>query len=176
MAPTTLMRNRNGKKPDSSNNKTTSPSFTPKRQLTHTHPPAGNPPIAVPPLTIQWDKPPPPPIQPDEALATRLNKDPTTQPEKAPPEPSKSMRGDPAMRKADVKNFHPVTITKAEQLMVSALQQLQKIHDEAGEAGKAEITIERATFKAIATSINVSRTLGALVVTKTHVAEATNSK
>src|SRR5205814_7045150 len=43
---------------------------------------------------------------------------------------------------------------KAEQLMVSALQQLQKIHDEAGEAGKAEITIERATFKAITTSIN----------------------
>ena len=38
--------------------------------------------------------------------------------------------------------------------MVSALQQLQKIHDEAGEAGKVEITIERATFKAIATSIN----------------------
>ena len=38
--------------------------------------------------------------------------------------------------------------------MVSALQQLQKIHDEAGEAGKAEITIERATFKAITTSIN----------------------
>ena len=146
------MRNRNGKKPDSSNNKTTSPPFTPKRQLTHTPPPVGNPPIAGTPLTIQWDKA--PPIQPDEALATRLNKDPTTQPEKAPPEPSKSMRGDPAMRKADVENFHLATITTAEQLMVSALQQLQKIHDEAGEAGKAEITIERATFKAIATSIN----------------------
>jgi hypothetical protein len=78
--------------------------------------------------------------------------------------PADSVR---VLRKMNTKISHPFaavnsqsTHTKAEQLMINVLQRLQKIYNEAREAEKAQITIERTTFEAIVTNINEVGTPG----------------
>src|SRR5438552_2717094 len=73
MAPNASTRSKNGKNPVSNDNKTTTPPFTPSRQLNRTPPPSANPPIAGTPLTDP----------PGNALTTKPNKAPTTQSDKA---------------------------------------------------------------------------------------------
>jgi len=82
MAPTTLAKSRNTKKPASNDSKTTAPVFTPNRQLTRTPPPSENPRIAGTPLTTEPEKA--PTAQPDEVPATQPDNDSTDQPNKGP--------------------------------------------------------------------------------------------
>jgi hypothetical protein len=96
MAPNASARNKNGKKPVSNDNKTTTPAFAPNRQLTRTPPPPANAPIAGTPLTIQPDK-----------ATTASDKAPAAQPSKesAPSigaEPSQT--ADPKMSMQDAIN------------------------------------------------------------------------